>query len=170
MPMPAHCVPSASARAQPAPVLLQSSLLSHQSQSADHETHPFRRCRADQILRFRKELAFLVTTGRHADTALWYQRLAAASAHTEHAADSSSGSGGSSGSSTSSGGNASGEASTQGAPAPAPPSPTPAFGLSSGGRGGDAAAGFLAAVLEGSSNSSRLDAKLAVSHSAHACL
>ncbi len=119
-----------------------------------------------------------MTTGRHADTALWYQRLAAASAHTEHSADSRSGSGGGTGSSssasgsTSSGGNASGEASAQGAraPAPAPPSPTPAFGLSSSGRGGDAAAGFLAAVLEGSSNSSRLDAKLAVSHSCLHCM
>ena len=29
-------------------------------------------CRAHQILRFKKELAFLVTTGRHADTALWW--------------------------------------------------------------------------------------------------
>ena len=48
-------------------------------------------------------------------------------------------------------------------PPPVPAPAAPAFGMTGGGRGGDGAAGFLAAVLEGSSNSSRLDAKLAVS-------
>ncbi|PRW60537.1 hypothetical protein C2E21_1293 [Chlorella sorokiniana] len=131
------------------------------------ESRPATSPRADQILRFKKELSFLVSTGRHADTALWYQRLAAASAQTEHPADSSSSSGGISsgggGSSiNSNGGNASDSGSPE-IPAPAPPPVTaPAFGMTRSGRGGDGAAGFLAAVLESSSNSSRLDAKLAV--------
>ena len=89
-----------------------------------------------------------------------YQRLAAASAQTE--ATQASVSEGSS--STSSSSNASGEASGAGHAAPvAPPAPTFELGSGAGGnRNGEGAAGFLAAVLEGSSNSSRLDAKLAV--------
>ena len=95
------------------------------------------------MLRFSKELAFLVATGRHADTALWYQRMAAATAaqqaqEAQEAASAEADGGG--GNATSS---------------EAPPAAWP--GAAAGG-----GAGFLAAALEGSSNSSRLDAKLAV--------
>ena len=116
------------------------------------------RCSADQILRFHKELSFLVTTGRHADTALWYQRLAAAAAQAQQAEAALAAAGGHAGNASSAGA-AAGEAAAAGvaevawlAPAAAPPPPV----------GGEGAAGFLAAALEGSSNSSRLDAKLAV--------
>lgn len=118
-----------------------------------------RTCRADQILRFKQELAFVVNTGRHADTALWYQRVAAAAAASHDGVDAggktpwaanSSGAGGSSGSrSSGSGGAAAGKAADE-----------PNSGGDEGGSQG--AAGFLAAALEGSTNSSRLDAKLAV--------
>jgi hypothetical protein len=121
--------------------------------------------RADRLLRFSKELSFLVTTGRQADTALWYQRLtAAASAAAQQ------------------------QAASNGGPAAAklPWAATflfgkvnnttaestvdvaqPAAGDQGAGRGSISGvaggAAFLAAALEGSSNSSRLDAKLAVS-------
>ncbi|KAL4855121.1 hypothetical protein ACK3TF_004343 [Chlorella vulgaris] len=120
--------------------------------------------RADRLLRFSKELSFLVTTGRQADTALWYQRLtAAASAAAQQ------------------------QAASNGGPAAAklPWAATFLFGkvnnttaegmvnvaqpaagdqgAGSGGISGVAGgAAFLAAALEGSSNSSRLDAKLAL--------
>ncbi|KAI3429895.1 hypothetical protein D9Q98_010206 [Chlorella vulgaris] len=120
--------------------------------------------RADRLLRFSKELSFLVTTGRQADTALWYQRLtAAASAAAQQ------------------------QAASNGGPAAAklPWAATflfgkvnnttaestvdvaqPAAGDQGAGRGSISGvaggAAFLAAALEGSSNSSRLDAKLAL--------
>ncbi len=100
----------------------------------------------------------MVNTGRHADTALWYQRVAAAAAASHDGVDAggktpwaanSSGAG----DSTSIGSDGSGGAAL-GKAADEP---------SSGSEGGsEGAAGFLAAALEGSTNSSRLDAKLAV--------
>ncbi|KAL4421914.1 hypothetical protein ABPG77_005198 [Micractinium sp. CCAP 211/92] len=123
------------------------------------ERRPALSQRADQILRFKQELAFVVNTGRHADTALWYQRVAAAAAASHDGVDAggktpwaanSSGAGDSAGSrSSDSGGAAAGKAAHE-----------PSSGGDEGGSQG--AAGFLAAALEGSTNSSRLDAKLAV--------
>lgn len=100
---------------------------------------------ADQILRYQKELAFIVATGRQADTALWYQRLASATQQADWAAAGGDGGGGNATASEAEGLEDMGG------------------GYGNGGVAEQGAAGFLAAALEGSSNSSRLDAKLAVS-------
>lgn len=112
-------------------------------------------CRADQILRFRRELAFLVSTGRHADTALWYQRVAAAAA----AAATQEETGGTAGV----GGGAGWAANASQGPEEGQQEAAGQGGGRSGELGAEGGPGFLAEALEGSSNSSRLDAKLAVS-------
>lgn len=148
--------PTALTSCAPAPAAHKSSRQSpHQRSSCAPRTR-----RADQILRFKKELTFVVTTGRHADTALWYQRVAAAAAShdgtaaggkTPWAANASgAGGNGSSGGGTGSGAGAGSGTEEAGG------------GSGSGGGGPEGAASFLAAALEGSTNSSRLDAKLAV--------
>ncbi|KAL4437436.1 hypothetical protein ABPG75_004575 [Micractinium tetrahymenae] len=109
--------------------------------------------RADQILRFKKELAFVMTTGRHADTMLWYQRAAAAAAASQE--------GGIAGSETPWAANASEEGNNRSSGSGGAAGPAGDEAGSSS-RGSEGTAGFLAAALEGSSNSSRLDAKLAV--------
>ncbi|PSC68550.1 E3 ubiquitin-ligase synoviolin [Micractinium conductrix] len=116
------------------------------------ERLPATSARADQILRFRRELSFVVTAGRRADNALWYQRVAAAAAAASSEDDSGGGAdagGGGSEGDDSLSLSSSGEVEVSG-------------GGSGGGGGDGGAAGFLAAALEGSSNSSRLEAKLAV--------
>lgn len=106
-----------------------------------------------------------MATGRHADTTLWYQRVAAAAA----AAASQDEGGTSGGTPWSEGGNHSGEEGGRNSEEGGGGSRgAAAGGYSEGGgyqgreAGPEGAAGFLAAALEGSSNSSRLDAKLAV--------
>ncbi|EFN60184.1 hypothetical protein CHLNCDRAFT_133698 [Chlorella variabilis] len=139
------------------------------------ESQPASSKRADQILRFSKELSFLVTTGRHADTALWYQRVAAAAAaaaatqppQQEHAEGVAAGQlpwvAAAAGNQSSDAKDAEGAAAPAPAPAAAPSGSVSGYGGGDGGGGGaEGAAGYLAAALEGSSNSSRLDAKLAV--------
>jgi hypothetical protein len=119
-------------------------------------------CRAEQLLRLRKELSFIVIAGWHADTALWHQQTAA----TPHAQRQAQGQqrqeqnqGEQGGETLQVSGNSSNDAATQ------PSKAAQLGGTSSGGAAGrtESAAGFLAAALEGSSNSSRLEAKLAVS-------
>jgi hypothetical protein len=113
------------------------------------------------LLRLRKELSFLVIEGWHADTALWHQQTAAA----PHAQRQAQGEqhqeqiqGQQDGDTLQVPDNSSGDATTE-------PSEAAQLGGSISGDGAgrtESAAGFLAAALEGSSNSSRLEAKLAV--------
>jgi hypothetical protein len=115
------------------------------------------------LLRLRKELSFLVIEGWHADTALWHQQTAAAphaqrQALGEQRQEQNQGQQG--GETLQAPGNSSGDATTE------PSEAAAQLGGSISGDGAgrtESAAGFLAAALEGSSNSSRLEAKLAVS-------
>ena len=105
-------------------------------------------CRSDQILRFRGELSFLVEAGQRADMQRWYKHAARATQQSAEGGDATVGE----------------EPLAPSIDSDSADSATAAVREGGGSRADSAsAASFLAAALEGSSNSSRLDAKLAVS-------